>query len=49
MTRGAFLEHLPNHHRDPFERRLMAQATVEELSLISVDEVFDTYTVRRLW
>jgi len=37
------------HHRDPFDRLLIAQAQVEQIPLISVDSVFDTYAVRRLW
>ncbi|MFN0050897.1 MAG: type II toxin-antitoxin system VapC family toxin [Planctomycetales bacterium] len=37
---------LPLHHRDPFDRVLIAQATVEGLFLASSDEVFDQYPVR---
>lgn len=40
---------LPFHHRDPFDRLLIAQALVEQIPLISVDSVFDAYAVRRLW
>ena len=40
---------LPFHHRDPFDRLLAAQCLTEDLSLISVDEAFDSYGVRRLW
>lgn len=36
---------LPRHHRDPFDRMLIAQATVEGLSLITVDPVFKRYRV----
>lgn len=40
---------LPLHHRDPFDRLLIAQATVEDLPVISIDGMFDSYSVRRLW
>lgn len=39
---------LPEHHRDPFDRLLVAQATLEGLTLATVDEAFDPYSVRRL-
>ena len=40
---------LPGHHKDPFDRMLVAQAQAEDLSLISNDSMFDHYGVRRLW
>ena len=40
---------LPGHHRDPFDRMLIAQAQAENLVLVSSEVVFDTYGVRRLW
>ena len=40
---------LPFHHRDPFDRLLIAQAQVEQIPLISVDPAFDSYAVHRLW
>ena len=40
---------LPLHHRDPFDRMLIAQSIVENLPIISVDTVFDAYGVNRLW
>ncbi len=40
---------LPFHHRDPFDRLIIAQSKVEGLSIISVDTVFDDYGVRREW
>jgi PIN domain nuclease of toxin-antitoxin system len=36
-------------HRDPFDRLLIAQATVERMPIISRDAQFDAYTVSRLW
>ncbi len=40
---------LPFHHRDPFDRLLIAQALVEKLAIVSVDATFDAYGVARLW
>ncbi|MCW5851760.1 MAG: type II toxin-antitoxin system VapC family toxin [Anaerolineae bacterium] len=40
---------LPFHHRDPFDRLLIAQSLVESWSIISADSVFDAYGVNRLW
>jgi PIN domain nuclease of toxin-antitoxin system len=40
---------LPFHHRDPFDRLLIAQAMVEGIPLISIDAAFDMYPITRLW
>lgn len=40
---------LPGPHKDPFDRMLIAQAQAENLAIVSNDEVFDAYGVRRLW
>ena len=40
---------LPLHHRDPFDRLLIAQSLVEGMPLISIDNIFDAYSVNRLW
>ena len=40
---------LPFHHRDPFDRLMIAQAKVEGFPIISVDAAFDAYGVRREW
>ena len=40
---------LPLHHRDPFDRMLIAQAMVENIPIISADRIFDAYPIRRLW
>lgn len=36
---------LPKHHRDPFDRLLVAQAEVEDLTLVTRDPVFGRYPV----
>ena len=40
---------LANHHRDPFDRLLVAQATAEGMSLVSADAIFDQYGISRVW
>ena len=51
-VRGEHLEamiDLPMHHRDPFDRLMLAQAMVEDLVLISRDGYFKSYDVDLLW
>ena len=43
------LRTLPFHHRDPFDRLLIAQALILQASIIGKDEYFDDYGVTRLW
>jgi PIN domain nuclease of toxin-antitoxin system len=43
------LHGLPLHHRDPFDRLIIAQAQVEGATLISKDQVFGEYEVGLLW
>ena len=45
----AVLTTMTFHHRDPFDRMLLAQAQVEKLSVVSSDTLFDQYGVSRLW
>lgn len=40
---------LPMHHRDPFDRLLIAQAQDRNISIVSADPVLDRYHVKRLW
>jgi len=40
---------LPGPHKDPFDRMLIAQAQAENLPIISNEELFEGYGVRRLW
>lgn len=40
---------LPTHHRDPFDRVLVAQAQLEELKLLSTDPILRSYDVEVLW
>lgn len=43
------LEALPNHHRDPFDRMLVAQAQTEQLVLLTSDRVFEQYKVEHVF
>jgi PIN domain nuclease of toxin-antitoxin system len=43
------LANLPSHHKDPFDRLLIAQARVEVFQLVSADGVFRNYEVQLLW
>jgi len=43
------LQSLPAHHKDPFDRLLIAQANVEEAILVSSDPVFVQYVVKVVW
>lgn len=45
----AALTSLPFHHRDPFDRLIVAQAMVEEIPIVSGDTVLDAYPVKRVW
>jgi PIN domain nuclease of toxin-antitoxin system len=40
---------LPFHHKDPFDRMLIAQALVEGLTLVSIEAAFASYGVKCLW
>ncbi len=43
------LDALPAHHKDPFDRLLLAQSTVEDVVLVSKDSVFTDYPVNVVW
>jgi PIN domain nuclease of toxin-antitoxin system len=40
---------MPFHHRDPFDRLLVAQSLVERMPLVSNEALFDAYSVQRIW
>ncbi len=40
---------LPDHHRDPFDRILVAQAQMEKLPILSTDPLIAHYDVQVLW
>lgn len=43
------ITNMPFHHRDPFDRLLIAQAMTEQMPIVSADVAFDDYAVIRLW
>lgn len=44
-----YVDTLPHHHRDPIDRLLVAQASLERLTLVSADPIFERYPVDLLW
>jgi PIN domain nuclease of toxin-antitoxin system len=47
---GLRLFGLPWHHADPFDRQILAQAFVEDIPIVTSDEVFERYPgVRVIW
>jgi PIN domain nuclease of toxin-antitoxin system len=45
----ALLTTMPYHHRDPFDRLIVAQALAEGMSVVSADPNIDAYGVARVW
>ena len=45
----AVIATLPVHHKDPFDRILIAQAMVEQVPILSIDVALDAYPVTRIW
>ncbi len=45
----AIVETLPLHHRDPFDRLIIAQGMFETMPILSDDQLFDSYPIRRIW
>jgi len=43
------VEHLPPHHKDPFDWLLIAQAIVEGVAVVGADAAFVAYPARRIW
>jgi PIN domain nuclease of toxin-antitoxin system len=49
LAHATFIETLPLHHKDPFDRLLVAQALLEMMPIVSGDAALDSYGVVRLW
>jgi PIN domain nuclease of toxin-antitoxin system len=49
LKHAARVATLPFHHRDPFDRLLVAQALEEDLAVVTADPVFAKYGVSRIW
>jgi len=46
---AAAVERLPLHHRDPFDRLIVAQAQADRLPVVTKDQVFRKYGVEVIW
>jgi PIN domain nuclease of toxin-antitoxin system len=49
VAHASMVANLPFHHRDPFDRLLIAQAQVEQMTIVSKDDTFDAYGIKRKW
>lgn len=49
VTHASVVATLPFHHRDPFDRLIVAQAVVEQMPVVSSDAALDAYPITRLW
>ncbi len=49
VDHAAAVSVLQFHHRDPFDRMLIAQGMVEQIPIVSGDPAFDAYPITRLW
>ena len=50
IAHTSLVAELPYHHRDPFDRLIIAQSLVEMVPVVSSDTMFDSYTgVKRIW
>jgi len=49
VSHAALIADLPFHHRDPFDRLIIAQSLVESIPVVGSDNAFDSYGVRRIW
>ncbi len=45
----SYLEQLPLHHKDPFDRIITAQAIIEGMTVVTVDHAFADYSVQVIW
>lgn len=46
---GQAAARLPTHHQDPFDRMLIAQARLDDLTVVTSDPIFRRYRVRVVW
>jgi PIN domain nuclease of toxin-antitoxin system len=49
ISHTAQLTTLPFHHRDPFDRLIIAQSLAEKIQVVSIDSKFDAYEIERVW
>lgn len=49
LRHATFVEALTRHHKDPFDRLLVAQSTIEAMAIVSIDAQLDPYGITRIW
>ena len=49
MSHALHVYTLPDHHRDPFDRMLVAQSQVEQLPILTIDPLIAKYAVATIW
>lgn len=49
VAHAAGVEHLPRHHRDPFDRMLVSQAAIEGGAIVSRDDALRPYGATLIW
>ncbi|MEQ1485123.1 type II toxin-antitoxin system VapC family toxin [Methyloglobulus sp.] len=49
IEHALFVSQLPFHHRDPFDRILIAQATIDNMAIVSRDKAMQFYNVKTVW
>jgi PIN domain nuclease of toxin-antitoxin system len=49
LDHATMVEGLAAHHKDPFDRLLIAQGMLEAIPIVSADAVFDQYGIQRFW
>ncbi len=49
LSHALRIANLPLHHRDPFDRMIVAQSLTENLPILSNDNALDAYGVKRIW
>ena len=49
LAHATAVESLPPHHKDPFDRLLIAQSMIEGIPIVGADLIFDLYQIDRRW
>lgn len=49
MAHSLYVYSLPMHHKDPFDRLLIAQAVIENMPIITIDPMIAQYNVQVIW
>ncbi len=49
MTHALHVYSLPDYHKDPFDRLLLAQAQLEELTIITTNSLIAQYSIKVIW